>query len=91
VLAATGFNIIVRTEKDNRFMNARHQTAAQVGQSAANLIPENVHLRESSTPGPGENGRIVEVAFKPAVLVFGKVRPSRPGSARTPSGEAVSF
>jgi type 1 fimbriae regulatory protein FimB/type 1 fimbriae regulatory protein FimE len=33
-------------------MNARHQTAAQVGQSAANLIPENVHLRESSAKPP---------------------------------------
>jgi type 1 fimbriae regulatory protein FimB/type 1 fimbriae regulatory protein FimE len=42
------------------------------------LIPENAPLRESSTPGPGENGRIVEVAFKPAKPHF------RESSAKPP-------
>jgi type 1 fimbriae regulatory protein FimB/type 1 fimbriae regulatory protein FimE len=41
-------------------------------------IPENAHLRESSLPGQVENGRIVEVAFRPAKPHF------RESSAKPP-------
>jgi type 1 fimbriae regulatory protein FimE len=47
-------------------ISTHHQAAVPASQTAGKGIPENVHLRESSPPGSVENGRIVEVAFKPA-------------------------
>jgi type 1 fimbriae regulatory protein FimB/type 1 fimbriae regulatory protein FimE len=47
-------------------MSANLEAAVPARQTAAGRNPENAHLRESLGPGPGENGRIVEVAFKPA-------------------------
>ena len=46
-------------------MSANLQAAIPVSQTAVDDAPENAPLRESSGPGPVENGRIVEVAFKP--------------------------
>lgn len=47
-------------------MNPKPQSAVQPREVSTMNIPENAHLRESSAPGQVENGRIVEVAFKPA-------------------------
>lgn len=46
------------------------QSAAQDSKTERNPIPEKGHLRESSGPGPVENGRIVAVAFKPLTTRF---------------------
>lgn len=47
-------------------MSTHPNTAIRPGQNAGNSIPENGRLRESSGREPAENGRIVEVAFKPS-------------------------
>jgi len=74
-------------------MNARHQTAVQAGQSAANLIPEKGHFRESPGPGQIENARIVEVAFTPANPRFRESLakpPRKPRNAERRSREFLS-
>jgi type 1 fimbriae regulatory protein FimB/type 1 fimbriae regulatory protein FimE len=69
----------VRTEKGNQFMSTNPQPAIQAAQTAANETPENVPLRESSVPGAVDNGRIVEVAFRPVNTRFreSSAKPSR--------------
>jgi type 1 fimbriae regulatory protein FimB/type 1 fimbriae regulatory protein FimE len=60
-------------------MSTTSQAASRRYQSNLKSIPENAHLRESSTPGLAANGRIVEVAFKPASTRFreSSVKPPR--------------
>jgi type 1 fimbriae regulatory protein FimE len=51
-------------------MSTHHRAAVPISHAADDSIPENVPLRESSGPKPVENGRIVEVAFKPSTPRF---------------------
>lgn len=44
-------------------MNTNLEPVFETSQTGANIIPENVPLRESCTSEPQANGRIVEVAF----------------------------
>lgn len=53
----------MRTEKDNKFMNARHQTAVPACQTKAGKIPENDPKRESHSAEHVQNPCIVEVTF----------------------------
>lgn len=54
------------TERGGLGLTSTSEPAAPARQPTAGRIPENAHLQESAAPGPGENGPIVEVAFKPA-------------------------
>lgn len=61
----SGYRLLC-VRKKTRPMSTNPQNAIRGYQTTLKSIPENTPLRESSAPGPGENGRIVEVAFKPA-------------------------
>jgi type 1 fimbriae regulatory protein FimB/type 1 fimbriae regulatory protein FimE len=69
-------------------MIATLQAAVLDSKTEANQIPENVHLRESSTSGEQENGHILEVAFSPSTTRFreSSVKPPR----RVPNAERRS-
>jgi len=59
-------------------MTAALQSAALDSKTEANPIPENAHLRESSTAGEHKNGHILEVAFSSPATRF------RESSAKPP-------
>jgi type 1 fimbriae regulatory protein FimE len=65
-LLVAGVYFIVRTRKDQTFMKANPRFAVPACQNASTNIPENVLFRESSGPGRGETGRIIEISFKSA-------------------------
>jgi len=69
-------------------MTATLQSATLDSKPEANPIPENAHLRESSTTGDLENGHILEVAFASPATRFreSSVKPPR----RVPNAERRS-
>ncbi len=85
--------VTVRTAKDNGFMSTTLQPAIRGCQTGLKGIPENTHLRECSGLGPVENGRIVELAFKPLNTRFRECLnhpPRKPRNAERRSREFLS-
>lgn len=74
-------------------MSTHHNGVIQSSPTASDNIPVNDPFRESSGPGLAENGRIVEVAFKPPTTRFREslVKPPRkPRNAERRSREFLT-
>ncbi len=69
-------------------MNINPSAVNRPGSTASNITPEKGPFRESPGSGPVENGRIVEVAFKPTIARF-RESPSKPPRKR-PNAERRS-
>ena len=60
----------INKNKLQTFMTAALQSATVESKNEGNAIPENAHLRESSTPEGHGNARVVEVAFRTPTTPF---------------------
>jgi len=74
-----------------KLTSTHRQEAVPAHHSADVIIPENAPIRESSRPKPVENGRIVEVAFKPANTRFRESSSNPPRKPRNADRRSREF
>jgi type 1 fimbriae regulatory protein FimB/type 1 fimbriae regulatory protein FimE len=72
-------------------MNTHRQAAVPAQPTTDEVIPENDPLRERSGPGPVENRRIVEVAFKPTTTRFRESSSNPPRKPRNADRRSREF